>query len=98
MDKLKVTFVFKEPTPKQITDRSFMIDRLGIVEFANAWRKRIEKELSDKVDFSLFTNDEELIMYYSNTGRQKIDYSSIDNPTVRRQIRDVVESVRFVFF
>ena len=92
MEKFDIILDIQEPTAKQLTVEKFRIRHRMICQEADHFRKALLRILNDKLDFSLIDYKESLTIRYKRTGNFKIDYSTIQNTSVKFQIRRVIEN------
>ena len=91
MDKFDIELITKQPTPRQLTNQSFMIDYKMLVKTGKHFREAVLRLLNEKIDFSIYPEKETLTIKCYRNGKLKIDYSSLKNRKAKAQIKRVLE-------
>lgn len=91
MDNFDIMIEIQEPTPKQLSQATFMIEYRMIVKNSKNYRDALLRILRDRIDFSSYPDKEVLEIKFKRTGSHKIDYSSLKNKKAKAQIRRVLE-------
>ncbi len=91
MEKFDISIEIKQPTPRQLTNQSFMIDYKMLAKEAKYYKEALLRTLNDRIDFSTYPEKEILVIKYYRNGKHKIDYSSLKNRKAKAQIRQVLD-------
>ncbi len=93
MENFDIRIEIKQPSPRQLTNQSFMIDYKMLAKEAKYYKEALLRTLNDRIDFSAYPEEEFLVIKYYRNGKHKIDYSFIKNRKAKAQIRRVLDDV-----